>query len=103
AGSYFDAAAVQHGFLLDRGTFTMIDVPGATRMEALGINDRGEIVGNYTDGGGDTHGFLPSGGAFSPVHFPGATTTLAVGSNARGVPRSGWARCWDDGPNHCPR
>ena len=30
-------------------SFTTIDFPGATRTRALGLNDRGDIVGVYTD------------------------------------------------------
>jgi hypothetical protein len=40
----------QHGFLLragPRGPVTRIDVPGAPQTIALGINDRGDIVGAY--------------------------------------------------------
>src|SRR5256886_13193716 len=36
-----------HGFLLDRGTFTTIDFPGATSTRAHGINNGGQIVGDY--------------------------------------------------------
>jgi len=39
-----------HGFLLARvpnGQVTRIDVPDAARTLALGINDRGKIVGAY--------------------------------------------------------
>jgi hypothetical protein len=42
----YEAGGVVHGFLLDRGTFTTIDAPGASRItQAIGINNRGEIVG----------------------------------------------------------
>jgi uncharacterized membrane protein len=54
---FYDVSGTQHGFLLDKGTFTAIDVPGATRTSALGINARGQIVGFY-DVSGTEHGFL---------------------------------------------
>jgi hypothetical protein len=38
-----------------------IDVPGAIRAIAFGINERGDVVGGYADGVG-FHGFLLSRG-----------------------------------------
>jgi uncharacterized membrane protein len=55
-GEYRDAAGI-HGFLLDKGSYTTLDVPGAIWTGASGINDSGQIVGSYEDAGG-THGFL---------------------------------------------
>jgi hypothetical protein len=52
------AGGITHGFLLDkRGSFTTIDVPGASSTQPLGINPRGDISGMYS-AGGITHGFL---------------------------------------------
>jgi uncharacterized membrane protein len=48
-----------HGFLASGGSFTTIDVPGATQTCAYGINDLGHIVGSFTDSAG-THSFLAS-------------------------------------------
>ena len=48
-----------HGFLDSGGSFTTIDVPGATQTCAYGINDLSHIVGSFTDSAG-THGFLAS-------------------------------------------
>jgi uncharacterized membrane protein len=50
-------------------TFTTIDVPNASRTQALGINDRGQIVGSYRDLRGG-HGFLYAAGVFTPVDVP---------------------------------
>ena len=65
----------EHGFLLSKGAFTAIDVPGATfGTEAAGINPEGDIVGTYytpTDGF-CPHGFLLSKGAFTTIDFPGS-------------------------------
>jgi uncharacterized membrane protein len=55
-GSYWDGST-NHGFLLDQGIYTTIDVPGAYSTSAYGINDSGQIVGSYSDAFG-THGFL---------------------------------------------
>ena len=52
------AGGTTHGYLLDKeGSFTTIDVPGASSTVPLGINARGDIVGRYS-AGGITHGFL---------------------------------------------
>lgn len=93
-GSYNDSANRVHGFLLSRGRFTSIDVPGAVITSANGIGPSGDIVGNYvvpyvplvTDQPGTdpsffclappnaascTKGFLYHRGQFSTVLFPG--------------------------------
>jgi hypothetical protein len=73
-----------HGYLLDDREFTVIDAPDAILgTGALGINNRGEIVGTYVDAGGPTAGgFTPriSAGRRRLHHhrFPGA-----VGNRAR--------------------
>ena len=56
-GTYYDAAKGIHGFLLDQGSYTTLDVPGSTWTQAHAINDSGQIVGSYRDGAGQ-HGFL---------------------------------------------
>jgi uncharacterized membrane protein len=68
------------------GTFTSIDVPGATFSAALDINSVGKIVGRYVSAvDGNTHGFLRSRhGEFTTIDFPGATFTAATGLNSRG-------------------
>jgi probable HAF family extracellular repeat protein len=65
------------------GSFTSIDVPGATATRAFGINAVGEIVGSYTDATG-THGYLWANGSVTTVDFPGAMSTEAWGINPRG-------------------
>jgi hypothetical protein len=44
-----DARGGCHGYLLDKGRFTTIDVPGEP-TQALGLNDRGQVVGLYERG-----------------------------------------------------
>jgi hypothetical protein len=87
-GVYTDAVGAQHGFLLSRGQFTNIDVPGALATVARGISPTGDIVGQYTapvssaslgspaycPAAGSTaciKGFLYRHGQFSTVLFPG--------------------------------
>ena len=93
-GVYTDAVGRQHGFLLSRGHFTTIDVPGelvdvagTLPTVARGISPSGEIVGQYTapvsaapfgspaycPAAGSpacTKGFLYSRGEFFNVLFP---------------------------------
>jgi probable HAF family extracellular repeat protein len=67
-----------------QGTFTTIDVPGATGTNVTGINPRGDIVGQYTDADGVEHGFLLSGGEFTMIDVPSAMSTSAIGINPEG-------------------
>jgi probable HAF family extracellular repeat protein len=52
-----------HGFYWSDGEFQSIDVPGATSTVALGINNRGQIVGRFVDSAGNDHGFVTKQGA----------------------------------------
>ena len=80
-GNYNDAAG-DHGFILERGAYTSIDVslPGAQNTVAFGVNNRRHIVGSYT-AGGVGHGFLLKDGVFTTLDFPapGVTQTQARG------------------------
>ncbi len=68
--------------LVSRGQFTTIDIPGATRTVANGINARGDIVGRY-DIAGVGHGFLLSEDELTTIDSPGATLTAATAINPR--------------------
>lgn len=75
----------QTGFALVQRSFDFqtIEVPGAKRTVAWGIDNGGKIVGNYVDSTG-THGFIFRGGKFATIDFPGAVFTSALGIGARG-------------------
>ena len=79
-----DPSARRRGFLLDRGRFTRIDVPGAAQTQAIGINDRGQVVGEYLDADGMVHGFLWDKGRFTTIDVPGATGASSTDINDRG-------------------
>ena len=79
-----DAGAQPRGFLLDRGRFTRIDVPGAAQTQAFGINARGVVVGEYTDSAGKVHGFRWDRGRFTTVDIPGAALTSVADINSGG-------------------
>jgi hypothetical protein len=74
------------GFLLDRGRYTTIEVPGATvETGAGGINNRGQIVGGARGGGSPDRGYLrDTRGRYTTFRFPGARSTLAQKINDRG-------------------
>jgi uncharacterized membrane protein len=83
---------VSHGFLLEHGLYTRIDVPGASQTIPRGIGEQGIIVGQYT-AGGVTHGFTYRDGTFTyPIDVPAALFdnissprhTLAVGISPQG-------------------
>jgi hypothetical protein len=57
-GWYDDADGHTHAFLLRRGRFSTIDVPGSTYTRGNDLNDRGEIVGWYDDAEGVERGFV---------------------------------------------
>jgi hypothetical protein len=67
-----------HGFFRDKkGTYTLLDFPGANLTEAIGINDGGQVVGDYRDSSGKFHGFFWDAGLFLTIDvpFPEATST----------------------------
>ena len=45
------------GFVLDRGTFTTIDGPGAG-TSPIGINNPKQIIGTWVTADGTSHGFV---------------------------------------------
>ena len=83
-----DAFPFLHGFFRDKkGVFTTLDVPDSNLTEAVGLNDRGQVVGDYRDANtGVFHGFLWDKGVFSTIDvpFPGARLTAAQGINRFG-------------------
>jgi uncharacterized membrane protein len=66
-GNYNDFSA-GHSFLLDNGSYTTLNVPGAIDTLAFGINDSGQIVGWYIDAAG-AYGFLLDQGNYTTLPF----------------------------------
>lgn len=69
-GSYDDREQHKHGFLLNKGVYTVLDFPGATATTALGIDDGGKVYGSYVT---DTpqpqiHHFSYQGGRYTTVN-----------------------------------
>jgi probable HAF family extracellular repeat protein len=78
--------AAGSGVLNADGSFTPINVPGASSTTAFGINNSGQIVGSYEDFDecGPLHGFLYSDGSFTTIDVPGGSFTQAFGINDSG-------------------
>jgi uncharacterized membrane protein len=84
-GSYGDSSGNAHGFLLSKGRFTTINVPGAFGSFGnfpWGINLHGDMVGFYFDASGNGHGFLRSKGALIKIDVPAA---FGIGTQAYGI------------------
>lgn len=91
-GHYTDLATKKtHAYVIQGGTFTTFDYPGAAMTQAWDVSPRGVIVGDYNDVRGGQHGFLLENGTFTPIGFPGAMATRVRGVNAVGV-IVGWYR-----------
>src|SRR5262245_53222364 len=66
-------------------TFMALDVPGATRTVATGINNRGDVVGYYVTPDGRGHGFLWADGEFITIDAADPTQFVTLhGINDRG-------------------
>ena len=86
-GFWVDSNNVNHGFLLNAGSFTTLDVPNSTFTQCLGLNNKGQIVGTYIDQSGNQHGFVHSNGKFQTVDDPKGNGTMSVvnGINDKGI------------------
>ncbi len=84
-GFYLDANNDDHGFLYRGGSYFSVDVPGALRTDAYGVNDSGQIVGSYVDANFIGHGFIAT-----PTPEPSAVILAIIGAfNLLGY----WWRC----------
>jgi uncharacterized membrane protein len=77
------------GFLYSGGTYTALNVPGATQTYAYGINNAGQIAGYYTTGSGTgsvSHGFIYDGSTYTTLDDPlaGPAGTFVYGINNAG-------------------
>jgi hypothetical protein len=77
AGGFDDAGGNTHGFVLNKGVLTTIDVPvpGATTTFLNGINAAGQLAGTYIDGAGTVHAFFKNNGYFTTLDPPGSIRT----------------------------
>lgn len=88
AGSWFDSAQMEHGFLRSpSGTITTFDPPTDTNgTTVFGMNNPGAAVGYYLPASFTTTGFVRSpAGTFTDVFYPGSFATEAHSINDAGV------------------
>jgi hypothetical protein len=72
------------GFVYAAGKFTAINFPKSNGTQALGINDKGEVVGLYLDSTNVQHGFMKKGAKYTSIDVTGGTSSEAWGINNSG-------------------
>ena len=75
----------EHGYVLEHGEFTTIDVPGAIFTFVGGNNPANDLVGTYFDSSGIGHAFSFRRGEFSTIDFPNAFDTEGNGIGPDGT------------------
>ncbi len=50
--------AGSQGYVLSKGVFSAVTIPGAAGTIVIGISDAGVIMGEYFDSAGNSHGFI---------------------------------------------
>ena len=71
-------------FLFEAGTYTILDVPGATSYAVNDINNSGQAVGGYFDVDGRLNGYVYDNGAVTSLLFPGSNYTTLIAINDLG-------------------
>jgi hypothetical protein len=72
------------GFVYAGGKFTAINFPKSNGTQAIGINDKGDVVGVYLDSASTQHGFVKKGAKYTTVDVSGGTDTYAWDINNSG-------------------
>ena len=78
---YFNNGSNVEGFIYSggaNGTWTALNVPGASNTYAYGINNEGQVLGDYSDANGE-HAFIYSNGIYTTLDFPNG---LPAGTDA---------------------
>ena len=83
AGEFDDASGNTHGFVLNRGVFTQIDVPHAVLTTVNGINANGRLAGSYVDANNVSHAFFWCNGVVTTLDPPGSIRSISGFLNAR--------------------
>ncbi len=75
-------ATINSGCFAAPYTFRIIEHP-YTRLQAEGINDRGQVAGWYYSDAGIS-GFISDGGHFTRIDYPGSSRTVVTDINNQG-------------------
>ena len=91
-GNYQDHAGNEHGFIYQHGTFTTVDMPGASGTYLNAINNNGEIVGSYYTPSEyhfpyfpNVHGLIYDNGTLATLDNGDNSNTNLTGINDAGV------------------
>ena len=91
-GTYYTSDSTAHGYILDHGTYTYFDAPGAgmgnfNGTTGVSINSAGQAIVESYDNSGHMTPYLYSGGLFSaindPLAAPNSTYTSSI--NEKGI------------------
>jgi hypothetical protein len=72
------------GFVYSGGKFTAVNFPKSKGTQAIGINDKGDVVGLYLDSSSVQHGYVKRGTKYTSIDVTGDTSTEAWGINNSG-------------------
>lgn len=82
---FFTVGKITNAFLWSKRSFLVIKLGNRTNTQALGINNKGVVVGSFVDGAGVTRGFVWVPGLLRTVTFPKSTSTVVNGINNNGL------------------
>ena len=71
-------------FVYSGGKFTAVNFPKSKGTQAIGINDKGDVVGLYLDSSSVQHGYVKKGTKYTSIDVTGDTSTEAWGINNSG-------------------
>lgn len=72
------------GFVYAGGKFTAVNFPKSLQTQAIGINDKGDVVGLYLDSASVQHGYVKRGAKYTSIDVSGGTSSEAWGINNSG-------------------
>jgi probable HAF family extracellular repeat protein len=78
-----NGAATSEGYVLKDDKLTVLQFPGSSFTQALGVNNSDDVVGFYNDANGVTHGFVYDNGNYEQIDAQGAQATTINGINNR--------------------
>jgi hypothetical protein len=76
--------SLDEGFVYSGGKFTAVNFPKSNGTQAIGINDKGDVVGLYLDSAGVQHGYVKTGSKYKSIDVTGDTSSEAWDINNSG-------------------